>query len=200
MFKSRSALASYRMLTCVDGADGSRALKLGEIAGTTLIQIGVYPGGPAAVAAALVPILGKLPDSSVAAARRGDRLIMRIAADQYWVVGGESGVEARLREAIPPAAGSVTSLEGARARLFIEGRAARTFLSRLIAVDLYPSVFPIDGFAQTGIHHIGGLLLRAGDDRYEFFALRTFAAFIWEVLLDAAHPFGYETVLPESMK
>ena len=63
-------------------------------------------------------------------------------------------------------------------------------------IDLHPTVFPVGGFAQTGIHHVAGLLLRASEDRYEFFALRTFAAFTWEVLVDAARPFGYQIEFP----
>jgi heterotetrameric sarcosine oxidase gamma subunit len=184
----------------MDGADGRRALRLGEVSDTHLVQLGVYPGGAARVAAAVRPILGEqLPDSSVRATVAGPHLIMRTAPDQYWVVGGESGLGARLRSAIPPDAGCVTSLDGARTRLLVEGQAARALLARLVAIDLHPTVFPINGFAQTGIHHVGGLLLRISEDRYEFFALRTYAASTWEVLLDAAHSFGYETILPEKM-
>lgn len=222
MFKSRSALESYRAQVAstearsaqpggVDSADGRRAqlgvdraerrmgLRLGEVADTRLLHLGVYPGGAARVTAAVLPVLGgPLPDSPVSAATAGDHLIMRIAQDQYWVLGGESGLDARLRSAIPADAGCVTSLDGARTRLLIEGRSARALLGRLVAIDLDPSVFPMGGFAQTGIHHVAGLLLRASEDRYEFFAPRTFAASTWEVLLDAAHSFGYEIVLPEA--
>jgi heterotetrameric sarcosine oxidase gamma subunit len=173
-------------------------LRLGEVAETRLVHLGVYPGGAAQVAAEVLPVLGgRLPDSSVRAAAAGGHLIMRIAPDQYWVLSGESGLDARLRSAISADAGSVTSLDGARTRLLIEGRPARALLGRLVAIDLDPTVFPVGGFAQTGIHHVAGLLLRASDDRYEFFAPRTFAASTWEVLIDAAHSFGYEIVLPE---
>lgn len=201
MFESRSALESYRAQTAVKGSDGTKALRLGAIAPTPLIQLGVYPGGAARVATALLPILGGgLPDSPVLAAMAGDQLIMRIAPDQYWLVGGDSGLEARLRSAVPADAGCVTSLDGARTRLTVEGPAARTLFSRLVAIDLHPTVFPLHAFAQTGIHHVGGLLLRVGEDRYEFFALRTYAAFMWEVLIDSAHPFGFDILLPENLK
>jgi sarcosine oxidase subunit gamma len=196
MFESRSALESYRALPRITGG---AALRLGEIAGTHLTQIGVYQGGAARLEAAVSPILTeRLPESSVRAAVGADRLIMRIAPDQYWVAGGDHSLHERLREAIPPDAGCVTSLDGARTRLLVDGSAARDLLCRLLAIDLHPTAFPIGGFAQTGIHHIGGLLLRAGEDRYEFFALRTFAASTWEVLIDAARPFGYQIELPES--
>ena len=198
MLKSRSALESYRAQPGVDGADGQRALRLGEVAETRLVHVGVYPGCAARVAAEVSPILGgRLPDSSVRAAAAGDHLIMRIAPDQYWVLSGESGLDARLRSAISPDAGSITSLDGARTRLLVEGRPARALLGRLVAIDLDPTVFPVGGFAQTGIHHVAGLLLRASEDRYQFFALRTFAASTWEVLIDAARSFGYEIVVPQ---
>jgi heterotetrameric sarcosine oxidase gamma subunit len=197
VLESRSALESYRAQPGADGADGHRALRLGEVAQTRLVHLGVYPGGAARVAEEVLPVLGgRLPDSSVRAVAAGGHLIMRIAPDQYWVLSGESGLEARLRSAISPDAGSVTSLDCARTRLLIEGPPARALLGRLVAIDLDPTVFPVGGFAQTGIHHVAGLLLRAGDDRYEFFAPRTFAASTWEVLTDAARSFGYEIAVP----
>lgn len=200
MLKFHSALAAYGDQPDADGAGGQRALRLGEIVGTPLMQLGIYPGGAQRLAAAVLPILGEaLPDSSLRASVAGHQLIMRTAPDQYWVVGGESGLYERLRNAIPADAGCVTSLDGARTRLLIEGPAARALLQRLLAIDLHPTLFPINGFAQTGIHHVGGLLLKVSEDRYEFFALRTYAASIWEVLRDAAHPLGYQTVLPENM-
>jgi sarcosine oxidase subunit gamma len=185
----------------VDGANShDRALRLGEVANSRLLHIGIFPGASAraAVAAAASALLGgSLPESPVRAAAAGNHLIFRIAPDQYWIVGGgEHELEASLRTAIPADAGCVTSLDGARTRLFIEGPRARDLLCRLVPIDLHPTVFPVGGFAQTGIHHVAGLLLRAHEDRYEFFALRTFAAFTWEVLLDAARPFGYEIAFP----
>ena len=198
MFESRSALESFRAVPPAQGADGRQVLKVGEIRGTPLLQLGFYPGGSGQLFAAVSPFLGELPSSSVQAAPLGDALVMRISPDQFWIVGGASDLEARLRQIIPATAGCLTSLEGGRTRLFMEGQAARAVLRRLVAIDLDPSQFPIHGFAQTGIHHVGGLLLRAGEDRYEFFALRTFAASTFEVVLDAARPFGFEIVLPES--
>ena len=198
MLKSRSALESYRAQPGVDGTVGHGALRLGEVAQTRLVHVGVYPGGAARVVAEVQPVLGApLPDSPVRAAAAGSHLVMRIAPDQFWVLGGEPGLAARLRSAISPDAGSVTSLDGSRTRLLVEGHPARALLSRLVAIDLDPAVFPVGGFAQTGIHHVAGLLFRARDDRYEFFALRTFAASTWEVLIDAARSFGYEIMMPE---
>ena len=199
MLDSRSALEGVRGQG-TSGADTRPAIRLGETVTPQLLHIGVYPGAGAAArfATAAADILGgALPDSPVRAVTVGNHLIFRIAPDQYWILGGgEPGLEERLRSAIPTDAGCVTSLDGARTRLFIEGPRARDLLRRLVTIDLHPAVFPVSGFAQTGIHHTAGLLLRANEDRYEFFALRTFAAFTWEVLVDAARPFGYEILFP----
>jgi heterotetrameric sarcosine oxidase gamma subunit len=193
VLKSRSALESYSAL--VDNVKGSSVVQLGEVTDSRLLHLGVYPGGAAGVAGGALEVLGgPLPESSVCAAAAADHLIMRIAPDQYWVLGGKSGLAARLRSAIPGDAGCVTSLDQARTRLLIEGPAARALLGQLVAIDLDPTVFPLYGFAQTGIHHVAGLLFRAGEDRYEFLAPRTYAASTWEVLLDAAHSFDYEIV------
>ena len=201
MLDSRSALESFRSRGVHSAnANGRSAVRLGEVTNTQLLHIGVYPGAGAAarVTAGVSAVLGgTLPDSPVLTAAAGNHLMFRIAPDQFWVLGGGEpapGLEARLRAAIPADAGCVTSLDGARTHLFVEGPRARDLLGRLVPIDLHPSVFPVSSFAQTGIHHVAGLLLRANEDRYEFFALRTFAAFTWEVLVDAAHPFGYEIV------
>lgn len=196
MLESRSALESYRGQV-VDRSDGRPGVRLGEVTDTRLIHIGVYPGAADRVATGAATVLGgPLPDSPDRTAAAGHHWIFRVAPDQYWVLGGEPGLEARLRAAIPADAGCVTSLDGARTRLFLEGPRARALLGRLVPIDLHPDVFPVGGFAQTGIHHVAALLLRASEDRYEIFALRTFAAFTWEVLIDAARPFGCETVFP----
>ena len=209
MLESRSALESFRR-QALDGANphSHPGVRLGEVTNTHILHIGLYPGtststGTGTVAAARIAagvstaLGGPLPDSPNRAASAGNHLLCRIAPDQYWVLGGgELALEARLRTAIPADAGCVTSLGGARTHLFIEGPRARDLLGRLVPIDLHPTVFPVSGFAQTGIHHVAGLLLRATEDRYEFFALRTFAAFTWEVLVDAARPFGYEFVFP----
>jgi heterotetrameric sarcosine oxidase gamma subunit len=197
VLESYSALESCHSLSN-NAAAADPAVRLGEVADNQLLHIGAYPGAAARVAASASTVLGgALPDSPVRTATAGNHLMFRIAPDQYWVSGrSEPTLEARLRAAIPADAGCVTSLDGARTHLFVEGPRARELLGRLVPIDLHPTAFPVGGFAQTGIHHVAGLLLRANEDRYEFFALRTFAAFTWEVLVDAARPFGYEIVFP----
>jgi len=180
------------------GTDPHPPVRLGEVSNTQLLHIAVYPGALARFAAGAAAVLGAaLPESPIRNSTAGRHSIFRIAPDQFWVLGaGEPALETQLRAAIAADAGCVTSLDGARTHLFVEGPRARDLLGGLVPIDLHPTVFPVSGFAQTGIHHVAGLLLRASEDRYEFFAPRTFAVFIWEVLVDAARPFGYEILFP----
>jgi methylglutamate dehydrogenase subunit D len=157
-------------------------LRLSKTYDTKLLHLGVYPG----------PGCQARFDAAVASVMGPQHRIMRIAPDQYWVVDGETDLEVRLRSAMPSDAGCVTCLDQARARFSIEGEGTRELLSRLVPIDLDPLMFPVNAFAQTGIHHVGGLLFRASEDRYELLVLRTYAASTWDVLLDAARPFGYE--------
>ncbi len=94
--------------------------------------------------------------------------------------------------------GAVTSLSHSRTRIFIEGEPAREVLARSIPLDFHPSAFVIGQFALTGIHHTPVLVHRSGEQRYEIYAMRTFALSVWEWLSDAALPFGYEVELPRA--
>jgi heterotetrameric sarcosine oxidase gamma subunit len=61
-----------------------------------------------------------------------------------------------------------------------------------VALDLDLTQFPAGRFAQTGLHHTGTLLDRRERERFELYVLGTFAASIWDVLIDTALPYGYQ--------
>jgi len=192
MLDARSALADLDR-GGRDGADGTRRLCLGEVRGWHLAQLGSFAGTAAALGAAVRAATGlDLPASPLDAGRHGADLAFRIAADQHWVVTPDAGRIALLAAAVAPGVGTVTPLSASRARLLVEGAASRALLGRLVPLDLEPAAFPVGRFAQTGVHHVGGLLYRAATDRYEFFALRSFAASTWDMFADAALSFGYD--------
>jgi len=192
MLEARSSLGPLPT-TGRDGADGARRLRLGEIRSWQLAQLGAFPGTSVRLAAAVRAAAGlDLPESTVEATRRGADLAFRVAADQFWILTPDTARLSDLAAAVHPDVGSVTTLSASRTRILVEGAAARDVLGRLVAIDLDTNAFPIGHHAQTGMHHVGGLLFRAGAERYEFFALRSFAASTWELLADAALPFGYD--------
>lgn len=175
-----------------DGADGRRALALGEVRGWELVQLGVYAGREEDFAAAVAPILGgPLPQAGGVRAT-GRARVYSIARDQYWAVAADAALATELANALDPEVGSVTSLSHARTRIALRGERARTVLSKLLSIDLAPEVFAVGEARQTGLHHTGVLCERTAPDRYELYVLRTYAVSLWECIVDAALEFGYD--------
>ena len=171
-----------------------RTLTLGEIRGWSLVQISAFPGTLPNLERAVRPFLGgDFPTHIGTCAMRSGPLLFKIGAEQFWVLSpdGQDLVPA-LQSTIPPEIGAVTSLSHSRARIFVQGGAARQVLSTGIVLDLHPDSFPVGAFALTGAHHAAVLLHRTRADRYELYVPRTFAAWIWDWLTDAALPIGYE--------
>lgn len=168
-------------------------LILGEVRGFALLQVAAFPGAAAALAGAVRLALGvDLPESMAAPHRAGEYCVFKVGAELFWIVGPDDRWVASVRDALPPAMGSVTSLSHGRTRLFIEGAAAQAVLSRGITLDLHPDVFDCDACALTALEDTPVLLHRTGAQRYELYVLRTYAGWIWEWLTEAALPFGYE--------
>ncbi len=124
----------------------------------------------------------------------GDARLRRVGPEPVRPAGATEFWADTLREVVPSAMGSLTSLSHGRTRLFLEGAAAREVLSTGIAVDLHPEVFRCDAYALTGLEDTPVLLHRTDSQRYELYVLRTYAGWVWEWLTDAALPFGYEVV------
>jgi methylglutamate dehydrogenase subunit D len=199
VFDRRSALARQLTAGGRDGLDGRRALTLSEVRGWQLAQLAAFQGHESELAAAVAPVLGAdvLGARAGVMQRRGGACLYRTAPDACWVVSPHPEVISQLASAVPVTAGTVTSLSHSRVRLAVEGPAARAVLAGGISVDLHPRSFAVGAFAQTGLHHTGVLLERCAPDRYELYVLRTYALSIWEWLLDAALPVGYEIALEQ---
>lgn len=193
MLERRSALAGALARGGRDGADGRRRLQLGEVRGWSLVQIAAFPGTMARIES----ILGAVPTMANEIMAAGDTVLLRIAPDQIWIIGPDaSGLDARLQQAIDPADGAVTPLSHGRTRIFIAGGSARDVLMKGVPLDFHPEVFRVGHFALTGLHHTPVLIHRVDDDRYELYALRTFALTLWEWLADAALESGYDIAAP----
>ncbi len=197
MFERRSAIASALARGGRDGADGGRRLRLGERRGWSLTQIAGFPDTIAELGKAAARILGApLPEGIGEIVAADGRQLLKTGPEQFWILASElEDIAGRLQAAIAPAIGSVTPLSHSRTCITVDGAAARELLAKGIPLDLHPEAFRVGCFAQTGLHHTPVLLLRAGEDRYEIFALRTFALSVWDWLADAALPLGYDVVV-----
>jgi heterotetrameric sarcosine oxidase gamma subunit len=193
-----SALARSLEAGGRDGARGGRRLQLTEVRGWQLAHLGVFPGHHDECQDRIRACSGMdLPVEPCRGITHGDSRLYRIARDQYWWVAATGASIGRLSRELPPSAGTLTVLSASRVRLRVAGPAARELLAKGIALDLHPMVFPEGHSVQTGLHHTHVLLERVGDDRYEMYVQRTYAVSIWEWLIDAALPFGYDVAVEE---
>jgi sarcosine oxidase subunit gamma len=174
MLDRRSALATAHPFAWA-------ALTLGEVRNFTLTQVAGFGGFETDVAA----IAGALPQASDQAIESNGRTIFRTGPQGFWFIGPENdALGAKLGgKAI------ITPLTSSRSRISIEGRAARDMLRKGIPIDLHESVFTPGKFAMTGVHHTPVLLHCTDAQRFELYAMRTFAMNVWEWLEDAALEF-----------
>jgi heterotetrameric sarcosine oxidase gamma subunit len=179
-----------------DGAGGKRRLRLGEARDRGLVQVAAFPGTAMALATAVRPVLGTgLPTTVGEAAAVSSRLFLKVGPEQFWIISRDNeDLAGALESVVAPTVGSVTPLSHSRTCIWIDGRSSREVLATGIALDLHSDVFRRYCFALTGLHHTPLMILRSGESRYELYALRTFAVWTWEWLIDAALPFGYEIV------
>jgi heterotetrameric sarcosine oxidase gamma subunit len=191
MFERQSALLTGLAGGGRDGVEGSRRCRIGEVRGWSLIQVAGFAPTLHEVEERLETMVGELPLGSHCVAP-GERMIFRTGPEQFWIIGPEDDLFERLVEAVGPEIGAVTPLSHSRTRIFIEGGCAADILKRGVPIDFHPKVFKPGQAALTGLHHTPILLHRVREDRFEIYAMRTFALSLWDWLTDAALEFGYD--------
>jgi len=173
MLDRRSALSTAKPYS-------SPQLTIAERPGFTLTQVaGLDHGFEAKLAAAVGPLPAKVERAQV----NGDRVIFRIG--QFWLIEPEHGTTPARLDGV----GAVTPLSSGRVRIALAGAPAREVLSRLIPIDLHPSVFVPGAVALTGIHHTPVTVHCTGEQSFDVYAMRSFAQNVWEALTDAGLSF-----------
>jgi len=156
----------------------------GEVRGWSLVQAAAFPATHADFREMMRTTLGAdLPSKIGEVVRASGRRLLKTGAEQYWIIASEAD---DLRLDMPASTGAITSLSHSRTCMYIEGPQAAAVLAKGVPLDLHPDVFRVDHFALTGIHHTPVLIHRTAPERYEIYALRTYALTVWEWLTDAA--------------
>jgi heterotetrameric sarcosine oxidase gamma subunit len=118
----------------------------------------------------------------------GSRNLYRIAPDKLWIAGAAMG---DLPTVMGGGSLAVLDLSHSRTRICVDGLAAEDVLVRLAAIDFRKRSFAVGDFVQTGIQHIGMLIHRVSDTRFDLLTPVTWARSIWESIELNAKPFGY---------
>ncbi|MGQ0486091.1 MAG: sarcosine oxidase subunit gamma [Hyphomicrobiales bacterium] len=176
MLERRSALAEVKPYR-------SGVLRMAELNGFSLVQAAVFTK---AAEKEIASITGKLPARVGIALEANGRILMRTGPAQFWFIGAaDDNLAAKLVSAC-----AVTPLSHSRTRIFLEGAPARDVLAKSIALDFHEGAFKPGMFAMTELHHTPVLVHCVRRDRFELYALRSFAVSIWDWLTDAALEFA----------
>lgn len=196
MFERHSSVADALKASGHDGADGRRRLLIGERRGWSLVQVAAFAGTATEFQDAMRSVLtADLPTRVGEVVPVEGRRLLKTGVSQYWIITPqEDDILRALHRAVTAQMGAITPLSHSRTCIFLEGAAARELLAKGVPLDFHPDVFGVDRFALTGLNHTPVLIHRCGEDRYELYALRTFGLSVWEWLIDAALPLGYQIV------
>ena len=175
MLERRSALADAKPYT-------SPVLAIAERAGFSLLQVA---GRGDSVWREISSVVGAIPERVGDVLASGGRTLMRVGPAQIWIIGPQTD---DLADRLPNNC-IVTPLSHGRTRIGLSGAPARDVLAKLIPVDTHPRAFAPGQFALTGIHHTPVTVHCTGDDSFDVYALRTFAADVWDAITDAAREF-----------
>ena len=123
MFERRSALVTQLNAAGRNARDGRRAVRVGEVSGWNLAQLGVFAGQQGQLAAAVAAVLGAelLPPAPARwhAAPPALSTGRRLMPTGWW--RAIAAVISRLHAAVPVSAGTVTSLSHSRVRCSLAG-------------------------------------------------------------------------------
>ena len=176
MLERRPALASVKPYR-------SDLLQMAEVRGFSLVQAAVFSK---AAEKEIANIISKLPVKIGMALEAGGRTIMRVGPKQFWFIAAEDdGLADKLMGLC-----AVTPLSHSRTRFFLDGVPARDVLAKGIPLDFHEVAFKPGMFAMTGLHHTPVLVHCVSRNRFELYALRTFALSVWDWLIDAALEFA----------
>ena len=192
-------------------------MSLAEAAYPCLVNLRGKPGDKAFGAAAkkALGVAAPVAPNRVVDGQCGGKAvkIFWLSPEEWWVqqTPGEAGEEtseaeqalaAHLREALAGVHAAVTEVGESRTRIVVAGPRARVLLAKGCPLDLHPREFGEAGqCAQTVMAKAGVLihLLQTESEAepakgpvFELFVLRSFAAYLWHWLDDAAREYGAE--------
>ena len=87
-------------------------------------------------------------------------------------------------------AGTVVDVSHARSGFEIAGARAEDAMRKYLKLDLHPDRCPPGSALEAPIHHMGCLILRLAEDRFQLYTLSSLAESLLETMADAAIEYG----------
>ncbi len=138
----------------------------------------------AVIQSAVASTVPKIGQSTV-----GDKaLVLRVEPLKYWLISDQPMTEFTM---LPSEVGCSLDLSHSRTWIKISGTKANTLLNHFLPIDLRHDKFIQGDVISTAFHHVGVTLWRT-EEHFNLLIPRSFAASLWELLVDSASQFGFE--------
>ncbi len=193
-YQRRTALAHLGLVgRAATAGKAASGVTMSEVGHRAIINIRGTASDPAFTAAVQAATGIDLPVKANTVASNGDRQILWLGPNEWWVTAKDGEAEALL-EALRTAFGgqhaTACDVSESRAILALRGRHAREVLARGISLDLHPRVFTAGQCAQTGLSRCNVLLHLVDDSpRFEIYVLKSFSDYLWRWLEQVAGDF-----------
>jgi sarcosine oxidase subunit gamma len=138
-----------------------------------------------------------LPTTPNTTSRTEGVSLLWLGPDEWLAVcddGDSPALCARLEEAMSRVHHAVVDLSDNYAVIELSGHAARWVLLKGWPQDLHPSVFKPGQCSQGVLGHAQIILEQTGDEAYRLFVRPSFAAYLWDWLVDASADVGHRVV------
>lgn len=198
MAERQSALAGGWLPEIPGGERQSGAgIVMREVPNLRLLQVAAWPGTLAAVGGRLGAAAGSVAPGPLRWVRWGEAgRLVRVEPLRWWLLW--AGADDKLPNPALPELDSETAvcLDLSHSRTWIElgGAAVPDLLCRFLSIDFRPARFPAGAAASGRFGHVSATVLRGGGsgELWDLLLPRSYAAFCWAELVDAAGQFGLE--------
>lgn len=193
-YQRRTALAHLGLVGRAAAAGtASAGVVMAELGHRTIINIR-GTASDAAFADAVRSATGvELPMQANTVATNGDRQILWLGPNEWWVTAKDGEAETLLEALRGAFAGQhaiACDVSESRAVLSLKGPKARDVLMRGVSLDLHPRVFTPGQCVQTGLSRCNVLLHLLDDTpRFEIYVLKSFSDYLWRWLETVAQDF-----------
>jgi heterotetrameric sarcosine oxidase gamma subunit len=175
------------------GEAGAAGITIAERCDLSIVQIGTIPG-VANDRVAIEAVVGTtLPDAGKSTAV-GARAVVWVGPGRWLVVEPGRGDLAAVLEQAAHGTAAITDLSHSRTVLRLSGAKVRDALAQGCAVDLYPRAAKAGDCFVTAVARHSAVLHVVDDATMDVYVYRSFGQDLYEWLIEAAAPYGYEVV------
>ena len=178
-------------------------MALGEIAFRGTVNLRLDPSDSAireaAESALPCTLPAKVGDSASGGSGNNGVTALCLGPDEWWLIAEDGPkLTEKLKKALARHHAAVTDISENWTTLQVSGPKARDLLAKASPLDLHPAKFPVGHCAQSlgAKADITLLLVEDGKDgpTFEVWVRRSFAAYLWAWLEDAAREYGVTIV------